>query len=171
MHGLSNPFLAAGMKADTAADCMTASIPELHTREVYNSALAVVDPRVPVYWMSLVKEADAKAAYGPLIDFTKAMKANPITASSPPSEVSSSSAIMPRCITCGARALGYCDGCRDGPFCGFCAPACGRCPARLCIARRCIRTHQCRPAFRNLVGALGGAGLTELLDRDLGKDM
>ena len=53
--------------------------------------------------------------------------------------------IMPRCVACGQRALGYCAGCGDGPFCGFCAPQCGRCPARLCIARRCIRWHQCRP--------------------------
>jgi len=71
---------------------MIASVPESTTMDVYNSVSAVVDPKVPAYLMSTVKEADAKAAYGALIDFTNVVKANPITASSPASTVSSSAA-------------------------------------------------------------------------------
>merc|ERR1712050_577721 len=41
------------------------------------------DPKVPAYLMSTVKEADARAAYNALIDFTNVVKANPITSSSP----------------------------------------------------------------------------------------
>jgi len=52
----------------------------------------IVDPKVPAYLMSTVKEADAKAAYAALIDFTKVVKANPITPSSDVSKVSSSAA-------------------------------------------------------------------------------
>merc|ERR1719203_2655051 len=40
----------------------------------------------------MVKEADAKAAYDALIEFTKVVKANPITPTSPTSTVSSSAA-------------------------------------------------------------------------------
>merc|ERR1712216_1071572 len=50
--------------------------------DVYNSVSALVDPKVPAYLMSTVKEADAKTAYGALIDFTNVVKANPISASS-----------------------------------------------------------------------------------------
>merc|ERR1712183_399337 len=50
------------------------------------------DSKVPAYLMSTVKEADARAAYGALIEFTKVVKANPITASSPASTVSSGAA-------------------------------------------------------------------------------
>merc|ERR1712159_167455 len=62
---------------------LIASVPESTTMDVYNSVSAVVDPKVPAYLMSTVKEADAKAAYSALIDFTNVVKANPITASSP----------------------------------------------------------------------------------------
>merc|ERR1719446_1076755 len=61
---------------------LIASVPESTTMDVYNSVSAVVDPKVPAYLMSTVKEADAKAAYSALIDFTNVVKANPITASS-----------------------------------------------------------------------------------------
>jgi len=71
---------------------MIASVPESTTMDVYNSVSAVVDPKVPAYLMSTVKEADAKAAYSALIDFTNVVKANPITASSPASKVSASAA-------------------------------------------------------------------------------
>merc|ERR1719337_496647 len=71
---------------------MIASVPESTTMDVYNSVSAVVDPKVPAYLMSTVKEADAKAAYSALIDFTNVVKANPITASSPASTVSSGAA-------------------------------------------------------------------------------
>merc|ERR1712061_679997 len=48
-------------------------------------------PKVPAYLMSTVKEADAKAAYEALIEFTKVVKANPITPSTPASTVSGAS--------------------------------------------------------------------------------
>merc|ERR1712039_1111843 len=56
-----------------------------------NSASALVDSQVPAYLMSTVKEADAKAAYAALVDFAGVVKANPITASTPASTVSSGS--------------------------------------------------------------------------------
>merc|ERR1719275_69145 len=49
----------------------------------YNDVSSIVDPKVPAYLMSTVKEADARAAYAALIDFTNVVKANPITSSSP----------------------------------------------------------------------------------------
>merc|ERR1719461_1574797 len=74
---------------------MIASVPESTTMDVYNSVSEIVDPKVPAYLMSTVKEADAKAAYAALIDFTKVVKANPITPSSDVSKVSSSAAASP----------------------------------------------------------------------------
>merc|ERR1719380_320313 len=71
---------------------MIASVPESTTMDVYNSVSAVVDPKVPAYLMSTVKEADARAAYAALVDFAGVVKANPITPSSPASTVSSSAA-------------------------------------------------------------------------------
>merc|ERR1711877_82941 len=64
---------------------MIASVPESKTMDVYNSVSALVDPKVPEYLMSTVKEADAKAAYSALIDFTNVVKAHPITPSTPAS--------------------------------------------------------------------------------------
>merc|ERR1719337_729302 len=58
------------------------------TMDVYNSVSALVDPKVPAYLMSTVKEADAKAAYSALVDFAGVVKANPISASSAASTVS-----------------------------------------------------------------------------------
>merc|ERR1712051_792122 len=52
---------------------------------------AAVDPKVPPYLMSQVKEADAKAAYQALVDFASVVKSNPITASAPASTVSGAS--------------------------------------------------------------------------------
>merc|ERR1719199_2129878 len=69
---------------------MIASVPESKTMSVYNSVKALVDPKVPEYLMSKVKEADARAAYDALIEFTKVVKANPITPFTPASTVSSS---------------------------------------------------------------------------------
>merc|ERR1712007_362444 len=66
--------------------------PESTTMDVYNSVSALVDPKVPAYLMSMVKEEDAKRAYSALIEFTDVVKANPITGSSPASTVSSSAA-------------------------------------------------------------------------------
>merc|ERR1712050_183516 len=70
---------------------MIASVPESKTMDVYNSVSALVDPKVPEYLMSTVKEADAKAAYAALIDFTNVVKANPITPSTLASSVSGGS--------------------------------------------------------------------------------
>merc|ERR1712226_326757 len=70
---------------------MIASVPESKTMDVYNSVSALVDSKVPEYLMSTVKEADAKAAYAALIDFTNVVKANPITPSTPASSVSGGS--------------------------------------------------------------------------------
>jgi len=71
---------------------MIASVPESTTMDVYDSVSKIVDPKVPAYLMSTVKEADAKAAYSALLDFTNVVKANPITPSTPVSKVSSSAA-------------------------------------------------------------------------------
>merc|ERR1712151_45934 len=70
---------------------MIASVPESKVMDVYNSVGALVDPNVPAYLMSTVKEADAKAAYAALVDFAGVVKANPITASTPASSVSGGS--------------------------------------------------------------------------------
>ena len=56
-------------------------MPESTTMDVYNSVSKLVDPKVPAYLMSTVKEADAKAAYTALLEFTNVVKANPIAAS------------------------------------------------------------------------------------------
>merc|ERR1711972_1217168 len=61
---------------------MIASVPESTTMGVYDAVSSIVDPKVPAYLMSTVKEADARAAYAALIDFTNVVKANPITSSS-----------------------------------------------------------------------------------------
>merc|ERR1712190_380780 len=50
---------------------------------------ALVDPKVPEYLMSTVKEADAKAAYQGLLDFTNVVKAHPITAAAPAAKATS----------------------------------------------------------------------------------
>jgi len=71
---------------------MIASVPESKTMEVYEAVKALVDPRVPEYLMSKVSEADAKAAYEALIEFTEVVKANPITPSAPITTVSSTDA-------------------------------------------------------------------------------
>merc|ERR1711977_783795 len=74
----------AQLTAITAAiGRMIASVPESKTMDVYNSVGALVDPKVPEYLMSTVKEADAKAAYAALVDFAGVVKANPIAASTP----------------------------------------------------------------------------------------
>merc|ERR1712039_598948 len=70
---------------------MIASVPEATTMGVYNSVKELVDPKVPKYLMSTVKEADAKDAYKALVEFSKVVKANPITASTPASTISGAS--------------------------------------------------------------------------------
>merc|ERR1712187_940784 len=71
---------------------MIASVPESMTMDVYNSVSGQVDAQVPAYLMSTVKEADAKAAYNALIEFTQVVKAHPITPSTPTSTVSAGAA-------------------------------------------------------------------------------
>merc|ERR1719450_371206 len=60
---------------------MVASVPESKTMAVYDAVSALVDPKVPEYLMSKVKEADARAAYEALLEFTMVVKANPIAPS------------------------------------------------------------------------------------------
>jgi hypothetical protein len=71
---------------------MVASVPESKTMDVYDSVKALVDPKVPEYLMSKVNEADARAAYDALLEFTEVVKANPITPFTPASTVSSDAA-------------------------------------------------------------------------------
>jgi hypothetical protein len=71
---------------------MIASVPESQTMDVYDSVKALVDPKVPEYLMSKVTEADARAAYDALLEFTEVVKANPITPSTPATVVSSTDA-------------------------------------------------------------------------------
>merc|ERR1712014_338804 len=70
---------------------MIASVPESKVMDVYNSVGALVDPSVPAYLMSTVKEADAKAAYAALVDFAGVVKAHPITPSTHASTVAGGS--------------------------------------------------------------------------------
>merc|ERR1711972_1145271 len=63
------------------------------TMDVYNSVSGQVDAQVPAYLMSTVKEADAKAAYNALIEFTQVVKAHPITPSTPTSTVSGAASV------------------------------------------------------------------------------
>jgi len=62
---------------------MIASVPESTTMGVYNAVAALVDPKVPEFLMSQVKDKDAEAAYAALVDFTSVVKSHPITASAP----------------------------------------------------------------------------------------
>merc|ERR1712048_980092 len=85
IQGLSSNGVLSEAKLtaiNAAIGRMIASVPESTTMDVYNSVGALVDPKVPGYLMSTVKEVDAKAAYAALIDFTNVVKANPITPSS-----------------------------------------------------------------------------------------
>merc|ERR1712183_535799 len=71
---------------------MIASVPESTAMGVYSAVSGIVAPKEPAYLMSTVKEADARAAYNALIEFTNVVKANPITPSNPASMVSSGAA-------------------------------------------------------------------------------
>merc|ERR1712179_804995 len=46
-----------------------ASVPESTVMDVYNSVASITDPGVPMYLKSLVKEADADAAYSAFLNF------------------------------------------------------------------------------------------------------
>merc|ERR1712194_881103 len=65
---------------------------ESTTMGVYDAVGKLMDPNVPAYLMSTVKESDARAAYNALVDFTQVVKANPVTPSTPASSVSGSAA-------------------------------------------------------------------------------
>ena len=84
---------------------MIASVPESTTMGVYNAVSSIVDPKVPAYLMSTVKEAGARAAYAALIDFTSVVKANPITSSSP--SASSNPAIDAAAVKLSAAAYPF----------------------------------------------------------------
>merc|ERR1719166_825416 len=84
---------------------MIASVPESTTMGVYDAVSSIVDPKVPAYLMSTVKEADARAAYAALIDFTSVVKANPITSSSP--SASSNPAIDAAAVKLSAAAYPF----------------------------------------------------------------
>merc|ERR1712194_590240 len=71
---------------------MIASVPESTTMGVYDAVGKLMDPNVPAFLMSSVKESDARAAYNALVDFTQVVKANPISPSTPASSVSGSAA-------------------------------------------------------------------------------
>merc|ERR1712127_353822 len=86
---------------------LIASVPESQTMDVYNTFTSLVDPKVPPYLMSKVKEADARAAYDALIEFTKVVKANPITPTTPVTTVSSGSASAIRQASAKLSAAAY----------------------------------------------------------------
>merc|ERR1719378_925327 len=69
---------------------LIASVPEKTTMGVYEAVGELVDPKVPAYLMSTVKESDAKVAYSALLDFANVVKANPITPNRYQSSVSAS---------------------------------------------------------------------------------
>merc|ERR1711990_849911 len=54
----------------------------------YDAVGSLMNPKVPAYLMSQVKESDARAAYNALVEFAGVLKANPISASTPSSTVS-----------------------------------------------------------------------------------
>merc|ERR1712124_177069 len=55
---------------------MIASVPESTTMGVYDAVGGLMDPKVPAYLMSQVKEGDARAAYNALVEFAGVVKAN-----------------------------------------------------------------------------------------------
>merc|ERR1712107_649621 len=57
-----------------------ASVPESTVMDVYNSVSSVTDPGVPKYLKSLVKEADADAAYSAFLTFKDVVKKNQVAA-------------------------------------------------------------------------------------------
>merc|ERR1712085_106887 len=57
-----------------------ASVPESTTMGVYDAVGKLMDPNVPAFLMSSVKESDARAAYNALVDFTQVVKASSISA-------------------------------------------------------------------------------------------
>merc|ERR1712151_1297472 len=73
---------------------MVASVPESKTMGVYNATKPLVDAKVPEYLMSKVSEANAKAAYRALMEFTEVVKANPIRPLTSTSTASISAAAM-----------------------------------------------------------------------------
>merc|ERR1719464_2437259 len=86
---------------------MIASVPESMTMDVYNSVTKLVDPKVPAYLMSTVKEADARAAYNALIEFTQVVKANPIAPSTPASSVKAGASVEEAAVNLSAAAYPF----------------------------------------------------------------
>merc|ERR1740139_1212766 len=58
---------------------MVASVPESVTMDVYNAVSELTSPDVPPFLMRMVKEADAKAAYGAFMEFKDVVQAHPIS--------------------------------------------------------------------------------------------
>jgi len=66
-----------------------ASVPESTVMDVYNSVASITDPGVPKYLRSLVKEADADAAYSAFLTFKDVVKKNQVASAAAPASVSS----------------------------------------------------------------------------------
>merc|ERR1712029_1243357 len=66
-----------------------ASVPESTVMDVYNSVSSITDPEVPTYLRSLVKEADANAAYSAFLNFKDVVKKNQVASAAAPASVSS----------------------------------------------------------------------------------
>merc|ERR1711971_1376715 len=65
-----------------------ASVPESTVMDVYNSVSSITDAEVPTYLRSLVKEADADAAYSAFLNFKDVVKKNQVTSAAAPASVS-----------------------------------------------------------------------------------
>merc|ERR1711983_410408 len=68
---------------------VVASVPESTVMDVYNSVASITDAGVPTYLRSLVKEADADAAYSAFLNFKDVVKKNQVTSAAAPASVSS----------------------------------------------------------------------------------
>jgi len=66
-----------------------ASVPESTVMDVYNSVASITDPGVPQYLRSLVKEADADAAYSAFLNFKDVVKKNQVASAAAPASVPS----------------------------------------------------------------------------------
>merc|ERR1711971_506220 len=66
-----------------------ASVPESTVMDVYNSVSSITDAEVPTYLRSLVKEADADAAYSAFLNFKDVVKKNQVASAAAPASVPS----------------------------------------------------------------------------------
>ena len=70
-----------------------ASVPESTVMDVYNSVSSITDPGVPMYLKSLVKEADADAAYSAFLNFKDVVKKNQVSSPGPAASAPSGDSI------------------------------------------------------------------------------